>query len=367
MSPIASVTDATEDQRALRVDEAALPVIDIGALMGEDKEAIRQVADLLGDAARTSGFFYISGHGVPAELIEAVLAASKQFHAMPRSYKMRYWSGFTTNHRGYVPFEENGSDFPKRINFNEAWDMSYEAPADHPDFLANWRMTGPNVWPDLPGWKETVSAYYDAVFSLGLKLLDALALVLDVDPRELRQHITCPTSQLRLLRYVPNDMPVSPDVVGIDAHSDFECFTILLQGGPGLQVMNAQDVWIEAPPVPGTFIVNIGDIFETWSAGRFKSTQHRVVNIGRERYSMPLFFGLDYHTVVKPLDKFATPEAQEKYPPIKAGDHLMRMSVNAFRYMADARAKGEFELDFDVPEVNPFKRPAKSIDTVTES
>lgn len=71
-------------------------------------------------------------------------------------------------------------------------------------------------------------------------------------------------------------------IVGIAAHSDFECFTILLQGGPGLQVMNAEDDWIEAPPIPGCFIVNVGDIFETWSGGQFKSTQHRVVNIGRE-------------------------------------------------------------------------------------
>jgi isopenicillin N synthase-like dioxygenase len=162
---------------------------------------------------------------------------------------MRYWC-FTTNHRGYVPFEENGTEFPRRINFNEAFDLSFEAPADHPDHLAEWRMTGPNVWPDLPGWQETVRAYYDAVFALGLRLLDALALALQVDPAELRRHITCPTSQLRLMRYVENDMPVSKDLVGIDAHSDFECFTILLQGGPGLQVMTADDYWIEAPPCP---------------------------------------------------------------------------------------------------------------------
>lgn len=353
----------SDDQKALTVDDATLPVVDLSGLFTGSPENKDCVASALGDAARNSGFFYITGHGISQGLIDAMFEASKQFHEKPRAFKMKYWSGFTTNHRGYVPFEENGSDFPKSINFNEAWDMSYEAPADHPDFLAKWRMTGPNVWPDIEGWRETVSTYYDAVFGLGLRLLDALALELGVETEELTRQITYPTSQLRMLRYIPNDMPATREIVGIAAHSDFECFTILLQGGPGLQVMNAEDVWIEAPPIPGCFIVNIGDIFETWSGGQFKSTQHRVVNSGNERYSFPLFFGLDYHAVVEPLEKFRTPETMEKYPPMKAGEHLMRMSINAFRYMAEAKAKGELVPDYEVPEENPFKREAKQQDT----
>lgn len=344
------------DQTARTLDHATLPVIDLSGLF-DGREA--EVAAALGEAARGSGFFYVTGHGVDPALMEAMFAASAEFHGRPRSFKMRWWSGFTTHHRGYVPFEENGADFPAKINFNEAWDLSYEAPADHPDHLAGWRMTGPNVWPDIPGWRETVSGYYDAVFALGLRLLDALALELGVDPAELRCHITAPTSQLRMLRYLENDMPATKEMVGIAAHSDFECFTILLQGGPGLQVMNAEDEWVEAPPIPGTFIVNIGDIFETWSGGRFRSTQHRVVNTGAERYSCPLFFGLDYHAVVRPLGRFRTPEARARYPPMKAGEHLMRMSVNAFRYMADACAKGVFAPDYEVPEANPFGREAR--------
>ncbi len=350
----------TEQLRAIKIEEASLPVIDISGLRSGDPADKARVARALGDAARTSGFFYITDHGVAQSLIDGVMAASKAFHEKPRSFKMKYWSGFSTHHRGYVPFEENGGDFPKEINFNEAWDMSYEAPADHPDYLAKWRMTGPNIWPDIDGWKDAVSGYYDAIFDLGLTLMDALAIELGVPPEELTKHITNPTSQLRMLRYLENDMDATKDVMGITAHSDFECFTILLQGGPGLEVMNAEDVWVEAPPIPGCFIVNIGDIFETWSGGQFKSTQHRVTNIGRERYSFPLFFGLDYHAVVEPLEKFRTPETLAKYPPLKAGEHLMRMTVRGFRYLADGHAKGEIPLDYEVPEVNPFKREAKA-------
>ncbi|MEM6303441.1 MAG: 2-oxoglutarate and iron-dependent oxygenase domain-containing protein [Pseudomonadota bacterium] len=352
------MTDSKE-LTALTVDDATLPVIDLSGLFTGAEADKAAVAAALGQAARTSGFFYITGHGIPQDQVDAVFAASKQFHEMPRSFKMKYWSGFTTHHRGYVPFEENGTKFPNIINFNEAWDMSFEAPADHPDHLAGWRMTGPNVWPDLPGWKDTVSGYYDAIFNLGLRMLDALALELGVPAEDLTRHITCPTSQLRLLRYIENDMPQTKDITGISAHSDFECFTILCQGAPGLQVMNADDVWIEAPPIPGTFIVNIGDIFETWSGGQFKSTQHRVINTGKERYSMPLFFGLDYNAVVEPLEQFRTPETIAKYPAIKAGEHLMRMTASAFRYIGDAKDKGIFTPDYEIPEENPFAREAK--------
>lgn len=352
--------DVSDDQKALTVDDATLPVIDLTGLFTGDAEGKARIAAELGAAARTSGFFYITGHGIPQAQLDAVFAASRDFHGRTRSFKMRSWSGFTTHHRGYVPFEENGANFPKSINMNEAWDMSYEAPVDHPDYLAGWRMTGPDIWPEIPGWKEAVSGYYDAVFGLGLRLLDALALELGVESEELTRHITYPTSQLRLLRYVPNDLPANKDIVGIAAHSDFECFTILLQGGPGLQVLSPEGDWIEAPPIPGCFVVNIGDIFETWSGGQFKSTQHRVVNIGRERFSIPLFFGLDYHAIVGPLEKFRTPETAEKYPPMKAGDHLMRMSIGAFHYMADAQEKGALVPDYAVPEENPFKREART-------
>lgn len=359
-----NTTNATADQRALPSNAATLPIIDITDFQTGSLESKKQIAAALGSAARDTGFFYIKGHGVDQHLIDRLFAASKEFHEKPRGFKMKYWCGFSTNHRGYVPFEENGQNFPASLNMNEAFDLSFEAPDNHPDFVSQWRMTGPNVWPDIEAWQETVSTYYQVVFDLGLTLMEALSLELNIDSARLKQHINCPTTQLRMLRYIANDLPQTKKVVGIDAHSDFECFTILLQGGPGLQVMNADDYWVEAPPLPGCFIVNIGDIFETWTGGLYKSTQHRVVNTGNERYSFPLFFGLDYHTVVETLEEFRTPESIDKYPPIKAGQHLMRMTINSFRYMSDAYKHGEFELGVDIPDESPFGREAKPIDHV---
>jgi len=350
-----------DHQAASILDKAALPVIDLHPLFADDPEGYRAVADALVDAGHSAGFFYIKGHAVPETLTEGIVEAARQFHEQPRSHKMRYWCGFSTNHRGYVPFEENGGDFPERLPLKEAFDLSFEGPDDHPDYLAGWRMTGPNIWPDLPGWQETVSSYYQALFDLGLTLMDALAYGLGVDAEDLLQHISCPTSRLRLLRYPPNAMGEPMGAVGIEAHVDGECFTMRHQGGPGLQVMTADGDWIEAPSLPGCFLINIGDIFEAWTGGYLKSTPYRVLNNGKERYAFPLFFGLDYHSRVEPLIGFRTPEAVAKYSPIKAGKHLMRRAVRDFRYLADAKEKGALPLGDDLEEENPFKRGAMPV------
>lgn len=349
---------------ALAIEEADLPVVDLSPLLVEDAgdAEIDAVASAIGAAAETTGFFYISGHGVTDEMIQAAYAASRAFHYSPRDYKMRYYVGLSTNHRGYSgPDEMHILGKPEQKNHHEAFDLSFDAPGDHPDCLAGYRMTGPNPWPDLPGFKTAVKGYYDSIFAVGYKMMSAIERYLDVEPSSILQHITAPTSQLRLLHYLENDAGADENNVGIGAHSDFECFTILHQGGPGLQVMGTDDRWRRARQIPGTFIVNIGDCLEAWTGGVFKSTQHRVPNTGVERWSMPLFFGLDYHTVVKPAPKFATPHALEKYPPFVAGEHLMAQTVGGFRYLQTLMKHGHLQPSYMIGE-NPFKREAKPID-----
>ncbi len=317
-----------------------LPVVDVSALLDGGAVERHLAAAELNDAASRSGAFYIAGHGVSRHLIDEIFAASRRFHLMPRVYKMRYWCGFSTHHRGYVPFEENRADFPAKIDFTEAWDLSFEAPADHPDYLAKWRMTGPNVWPDIPGWRHTVSAYYSAVFALGLTLLDAFASAWGVDAASLRRHVKNPTSRLRLLRNLGKETQKSP--IGLDSgpRSGFACFSLLLQGGPGLQVRARDGTSVEAPPLPGTFLVTAGDILEIWTAGAVRASQQRVVTSGLERYAMAFSFGLDYHAVVRPLERFAAADSLAAYPPVTAGRQLLRSMIDDFRYLADAADKG---------------------------
>ena len=128
----------------------------------------------------------------------------------------------------------------------------------------------------------------------------------------------------RLLHYPPqaaND----PEALGIGAHTDIECFTILCQGSvPALQILNSNGEWIQAPPIPGTFVVNIGDMLARWTNDKFISTVHRVWNItGKERYSIPFFFGANYDAVISTLESCLT-EGQTKYEPVLAGDYVYR-------------------------------------------
>lgn len=176
--------------------------------------------------------------------------------------------------------------------------------------LAGTPLIGANEWPDLPDFRARVLAYYDAVFALGHRLFDAFALALGLPEGYFKPMVTCPPAKLRLIHY-PFDASVE-DVPGIGAHTDYECFTLLLADQPGLEVLNEESVWIDAPPVKNAageeaFVINIGDMLEVLSAGTFVATAHRVRKVPQERYSFPLFFACDYHTLIRPLPTFSPP------------------------------------------------------------
>lgn len=336
-----------------------MPVISLDGWFSADPERRKAVAAELYGAATTSGFFYIKDHGVSPSLIEGAYAASRSFHDQDEDWKMKYHIGNSRHHRGFVPVKENGyeKDGKQYFSYHETWDLSYDVDPADPRVQTPYGMVGPNVWPeDLPGFRERVAAYYNAIYSLGRELMAAFELSLGLEAGRLLQYVNVPTSQLRLLKYLENDAPSDETHSGIGSHSDFECFTILHTGGPGLQVMSAEDRWVDAPPVPDAFIVNVGDCLEAWTGGLFKSTQHRVVNVGRERYSLPLFFATDFDVEIKPLPEFVGEAANEKYPPFIAGEHLWGRTIKGFPYLREKLDSGELSIDFEIPEENPFKR-----------
>jgi isopenicillin N synthase-like dioxygenase len=262
-------------------------------------------------------------------------------------------------HRGWVSRAEtvgNEADGKTLNNYHETFDISFEVAVDDPRASQGYGLVGPNVWPDLEGFQATVATYYEAIYGLGRELLAGFELSLDLKPGTFLDHVTIPPSQLRLLKYFENDEPSDERNMGIAAHSDFECFTILNTSGPGLQLMSYEDHWVEAPPVEGAFVVNIGDCLEAWTGGLFKATQHRVINLGKERYSLPLFFSVDFDTEIKPLAEFSTRKSRERYPAFTAGEHLWGRTINTFPYLKRQYESGELVVDFDVTEENPFKR-----------
>ncbi len=286
-------------------DFSEIPVIDVSALLDGRIEEYPLLSARLREAAREVGFLYLTGHGLPQRLFDDLIAAARRFFALPLDEKMKSYIGRSKNHRGYVPEGEEvfaGGTKDKK----EAFDLSIELPADDPEYRSGNPLLGPNQWPDLADFSRPVLAYYDAVFALGRLLMHGFALALGEAADYFDASITKPPSQLRLIHY-PFDS-AALDGVGIGAHTDYECFTLLHATAPGLEVMNGLGEWIDAPPLPGAFIVNIGDMMEILTNGDFIATSHRVRKTTAERYSFPLFFTLDYHTLVAPLERFITPE-----------------------------------------------------------
>jgi isopenicillin N synthase-like dioxygenase len=318
----------------------AVPIVDISGLSSPDRAERERVADEIGHAAREVGFLYVSGSGLDEALFERMLAATKQFFALPLEEKMRSYIGLSRCHRGYVPVGEEGVE-TGTPEIKEAFDTALDLPADDPDYLAGNPMLGPNSWPDLPSFAGAVTAYYDAILEVGHRLLWAFAVALGEDPDVFSRHATKTPSQLRLVHYPYN--PDAEDALGIGAHTDYECFTLLKPTAPGLEVLNGAGEWIDVPPVEGTLVVNIGDMLELWTNGAFVATSHRVRKVVEERYSFPLFFNVDYDTEVKPLPQFASTDGTDRAP-LRAGEHLFAQTAQTFAYLRNRIDSGELAL-----------------------
>lgn len=334
---------------------AAIPLVDISALFCGTPAATAATARALGAAARSYGFLYVTGHRVPAALFDRLLTSARGFFAQPLADKMRVYIGNSRNHRGYVPEGEEEFTAGSK-DAKEAYDCARDLPQDDPDYLAGNPLLGPNQWPELPGFQRAVSDYYEATFNLGRLLLRGFALALGEPPDRFDAVLTKPPSQLRLIHY-PYDA-LAEDKPGIGAHTDYEMFTLLRTTAPGLEVMNESGVWVDAPPVPGAYVVNIGDMLELWTNGDFVATSHRVRKVPVERYSFPLFFAVDYHTRIAPMARLLG-AGHAAHPGLIAGEHLYAQTARTFRYLRTRLERGEVALPQAPAAICAFGQQAK--------
>ena len=343
-----------ESIAAKRLDFDAIPVIDFGPFLDGTDEQKRQVAEEIGEACRQIGFFYIKNHGIADGVIEELSNQTQRFFRQPLEKKMEIDAKLIGRHRGFIPFGDLYAGPNAKPDVQEGFELSMELPADDPDYLAGNIMYGPNVWPDnLPGFREGVYSYFEAVMDLGFKIFNAFEMALGLPHGFFDPHTDKSMSQLRLLYYPPQEGKIDPDRIGIGAHTDYECFTLLLQDDSGgLQVGNRDGDWIEATPIPGTIIVNVGDMLMRWTNDEFVSTPHRVINTsGKERMSFPLFFAANHRTVVRCLPQFQGPDNPPKYPPTRSGWWTEKMITDVYEYRVDHRGKvPDPELDWDAPD-----------------
>ena len=281
-----------------RVDFSEIPQLDVASLVaGRDDPAL---IEALRDACTNAGFFYVRNHGVDSSRINEMRAAAERFFALPEAAKMTY--RLNRRMQGYLPLDYTSStdELDKAKSHQEGFWIGYER-AEHPDRM----FDGPNIWPaghdDL---RATMLAYQASVEHLSRALLRGFALAAGMPPERLASWFGQPITRLKLNHYPPQETPESVRHIGVVPHSDSDAFTILWQDdGDGLEIRNLTGEWIRAPSIPGTFVINIGNIMQMWTGGSFASTPHRVINAGgRDRYSIPVFVYPDHDVRIGPLD-----------------------------------------------------------------
>jgi polar amino acid transport system ATP-binding protein len=297
-----------------------LPLIDISAAPGA-------VAGSIAEACRAHGFFYIVGHDVDEHIVARLEALSHRFFALPEEVKSRWAMPLGGRAwRGWFPLA--GELTSGRPDWKEGLYLGSELPDDHPRVRAGIPLHGRNLIPPddvLPGFRATIGEYMKQVTQLGHRVMEQIArsLELPADYFE-RRYTRDPLILFRIFNYPTRAVPAGVDARhGVGEHTDYGLLTLLRQDDVGgLQVRTAAR-WIEAPPVQGSFVCNIGDMLDRMTGGLYRSTPHRVrLNTsGRDRLSFPLFFDPDFDVRIEPIRTVATDDHRTRWD---------RASVHAF-------------------------------------
>jgi len=281
----------------------SLPILDLSRLNASPAEA-RAFREDLRQVTHDVGFFYLTGHGVPQPLIDEILDVSRRFFQLPTDDKLAIENVHSPQFRGYT--RVGGELTHGDVDWREQIDIGIERDAiERGDEVADyWRLEGPNQWPDaLPELRDVVEQWNAELNAVALRLMRAWALALGA-PEDIFDAAFAdrPFSLIKIVRY-PGESDQTPKQ-GVGAHRDGGVLTLLLvePGKGGLQVEHDGE-WIEAPSVPGAFVVNIGEMLELATSGYLKATLHRVISplIGTDRISIPFFFNPALNTAMPRL------------------------------------------------------------------
>eukprot|EP00300_Choanocystis_sp_HF-7_P041618 c8401_g1_i1.p1 GENE.c8401_g1_i1~~c8401_g1_i1.p1 ORF type:complete len:361 (+),score=80.10 c8401_g1_i1:44-1126(+) len=317
----------------------SIPVIDAQEFLTTGRNAEETSQKLLA-AAKKTGFFYLR-HNIPAHVIDGAVGELKKFFALPLEQKMATHTGKQEGLRGYSAMYEQGnygvdiSDARASelntgaagMDHKEVFLMGRDLPVGHPHRFP--ALFAPNAFPSrqlLPDFEPRLRAYYDHVLTTSDKVFSLFATALSLPPDYFAPLTNQSMDSMNCIHYPPMPENATPEAIasqmGIGAHTDYECFTLLWQqpdGPTSLQIyLNGE--WKVIPPIQGTFVVNIGDMMARWTDDLFRSTVHRArVSTSQHRYSIAFFRACNYDTVLKSLIS-----EQGKYPPVLAGEHLMK-------------------------------------------
>lgn len=298
-----------------------LPIISAAGLKSDDALVREKTIGALGKACREVGFFYLVDHGISNADFAELFAESKRFFDLDTDQKMQLSIKRSPHNRGYVAMADERLNPESGADQKEAFNIGVDLPEDHPDVVAGKPFRGVNYWPELPGWREHMLAYFNQCIEIGRLLHRGFSLDLGLGANFFAHHLTHPIATLRFLHYPQASSVNSRHDGGAGAHTDYGNVTLLATDGvAGLEVLTRNGGWIDAPSIPGAFVCNIGDCLMRWSNDVYVSTPHRVRAPKEERYSIAFFLEVNPESIVDPRD--VAPKQEPKYPPVTCSDYL---------------------------------------------
>ncbi|RDW57207.1 hypothetical protein BP5796_12657 [Coleophoma crateriformis] len=317
------------------------PVIDLSQCSTTDKasQGYCTALQLMRSACLHHGFFLITGHGISTELQTRMFEMAEAFFSQTLEEKLvvdekKAWG---RSHRGYQVIGGEAYEAGTLPDLKEGFQYGNHKDLDHPDAVAKRVLCGPNQWPSgLPGFRETMEEYHVAIHALAIKIFKLLSESLGVDYEGVFKSFTHDAANaVRLLHYPPHAEDTDTNQLGTGAHRDFGGITLLLTNDiPGLQVYDdSVNEWVGITPRSDAYIVNLGDIFQRYTGGDYKSSLHRVINkSSKDRYSIPYFFDGNLDAVLNPVTG------------IQDGVEALTVEEHMLERMTTSRARGKKDI-----------------------
>lgn len=328
-----------------------VPVIDIAPFLHGDATARAGVAAAVDAACTDLGFLIISGHGVSEALVEEMRTVSRAFFDQPLADKLAFRMP-PDRYRGYIAMGNealaNSMDEASPPDLKESFSIG---PIDKPDDAYHraarpGNFFAPNMWPAAPaGFRPTWERYYHEMETLSATLMRIFAVGLGMDEHFFADKIDHHITNFSVIHYPDQAAEPLPGQLRAGAHTDYGSLTIVKPDAApgGLQVLAKDGSWADVPTLPGTFVVNIGDLMAEWTNDRWVSTLHRVVNpprdraLGSRRLSMTFFHQPNYDAVIDCLPTCCSAERPARYGTTTSGEHVW-MKINKHRQPELAKA-----------------------------
>lgn len=320
-----------------------LPIINVAPLFGDDAAARNETARAVGAACRELGFFYVTGHAIGADTLRDLDAASRRFFALPEDEKMRIamekggraWRGF---------FPIGGELTSGKPDLKQGLYFGEELRDDDARVRDGWPLHGRNLFPEAePALKPLVLRFMSEATQSAHAIMEGVALSLGLDAQYFRRTYTAsPTVLFRIFEYPA--APVRDEAWGVGEHTDYGLLTLLAQDENGGLAVRTPRGWIDAPPIEGALVCNIGDMLDRLTGGAYKSTPHRVKNVsGKSRLSFPFFFDPAFDAEIVPLPQAtASDDSAERWDQANVhawsgtyGDYLIGKVSRVFPALAE--------------------------------